>query len=395
LTNQSIYEDFRIQIEGTSRDCKLYHDLCIKEDYDIDQTIKESNLDEIPYVNWNYFKESNGKYHDLLRIPYNNLSYWTISSSTTGDPSIVGRGDIDIEIFKNNYKKIFHEYSSMDIIKKLILFAPSIRFMNRMPGSWYGKRGYLFYRDITEIWKNYDITYLLKFNFQKVILYYLSHFKGKAFIELDGSLLKKSLKKVEKSKIPTLIANSAPLMYKNFTDYLKKYKSGFDMGENFYVQTGGGGWNGIKGRVKLGYEIDKADFFEKLMDFFNIPIENFADLFGATETPIAAGGHWSKKYNDIILHLDKNQGRIIARDIETLEKINKTKNPGVLEVLTPYGVNTYAGISVLLDDIIEIVDFNRCEECGREGIIFRVVGKLTPEIGKGCTSFYNLYPFKK
>ncbi|MHA1270205.1 MAG: LuxE/PaaK family acyltransferase [Candidatus Helarchaeota archaeon] len=394
MTKKDIFEDFRIQVKGTSNDCNFYKNLCLEQEYDIDQTINESNIDEIPYVNWNYFKESHGRYHKLLRIPYENLSYWTLSSSTTGDPSLVGRGKIDIEVFKQNYKTIFQEFSNMDSIQRLILFAPTLLFMNNMPGSWMGKRGFLFYRDITSIWKNYDIVYLLKFRLSKVILYYLTHFKGKAFIELDGKLLKKSLKAVEKQKIPTLIANSAPLMYKNFSDYQKKYKHGFDMDETFRVQTGGGGWSGIKGRINLGHKIDKADFFEKMMDFFNIPIENFADLFGATETPIACGGHWSKKYEDIVLHLNKNQGRIIVRDINTLEKIKKTKNPGILEILTPYGVDTYAGVSVLLDDIVEIVDFNRCAECGREGIVFRVTGKLTPEIGKGCTSFQNLYPFK-
>jgi len=395
MSDSNFYEDLRMQVEGTYNDCKLYKEICEKNEYDIDQTIKESNLDEIPYINWNYFKESNGLYHELLRIPYENLSYWTLSSSTTGDPSIVGRGFQDIDVFKQNYKKVFEEYSMMSSIKRLILFAPSVHFLNRMPGTWKGKRGFLFYRDITKIWKDYNITYLLKLKFGKVILYYLTHFKGKAFIEIDGKLLKKSLKEIEKNKTPALIANSAPLMYKNFMDYWKKYKQGFNMPETFRVQTGGGGWSGKKGRVDLGHEINKAEFFEKISEFFNIPISNFADLFGATEIPIACGGHYSKKHEDILLHLDKDQGKIIVRDIETLERIRKTKNPGVLEVLTPYGVDTYAGVSVLLDDIIEIVDFNRCPECGREGTIFKVVGKLTPEIGKGCTSFYNLYPFSK
>jgi len=388
-------EDLRNQIINTAKDCKLYREICELQDYDFDQTLKDENLDEVPYINWNYFKESNKKYHELLRIPLEKLAYWTLSSSTTGDPSIVGRGKQDIEVFKKNYEKVFKDYAKMDSIQTLILFAPSIRFMNRMPGSWMGKRGYLFYRDITEIWKNYEINYLLKFKIWKVILYYLTHFKGKAFIEIDGKLLRKSLLDVEKKQVPALIANSAPLMYKNFNDYLKKYKKGFNMPETFRVQTGGGGWNGVKGRVNIGQTIDKAEFIEMLSDFFNIEYDNFSDLFGATETPVACGGHWSKKYDDFLLHLDKNQGRIIIREIETLERIKKTKEPGILEIITPYGVDTYAGLAILLDDIVEIIDFNKCNECGREGIVFRVVDKLTPESGKGCTSFYNLYPFSK
>ncbi|MFX1434231.1 MAG: hypothetical protein ACFFB1_10690, partial [Promethearchaeota archaeon] len=249
MASQIIFNDLRNEVEATSNDCKLYKQICEETEYDLDQTIKESNLDEIPYVNWNYFKESNGKFPELLRIPYNKLAYWTLSSSTTGDPSLIGRDAEDIEVFKNNYKKVFEEFSNMQTIKRLILFAPSLAFMNKMPGEWHGKRGFLFYRDITDIWKNYDIDYLLKFKLVKTISYIMSHFKKKVFIELDGKLMERSLKEIEHKQIPALVANSAPLMFQNFKDYYKKHKQGFSMPETFRVQLGGGGWDGIKGRV--------------------------------------------------------------------------------------------------------------------------------------------------
>lgn len=386
--------DLRIEVEATSNDCKLYKKISEEKEYDFDQTIKGSNLDEVPYVNWNYFKESNKRFQELLRIPYNKLSYWTISSSTSGDPSLVGRNVEDIEVFKNNYRKVFEEYSKMRSVKRLILFAPSLEFMNKMPGTWLGKRGFLFYRDIADIWKNYEIDYLLKFKVWKFFLYLISHFRAKAFIEINGKLMVKSLKEVEHQQIPTLIANSVPLMYQNFVDYYKKHKKGFNMPKTFRIQLGGGGWNGIKGRIKLEHIINKVDFMEKMSDFFNIPYDNITDNYGATEVPIACGGHWSKNYEDFLFHIDKDEAYIIIRDIETLERIKKTNEPGIIEVLTPYGVKSYAGVAVMLDDIVEIVDFNKCVECGREGIVFRITGRMTPEIGKGCSSFTNLFPFK-
>lgn len=394
MASEILYNDLQNEVEATSYDCKFYKQICESQEYNFDQTINDSNLEEVPYVNWNYFKESIGKYPELLRIPYDKLSYWTLSSSTTGDPSLVGRGPEDIELFKRNYRKVFEEYSKMKTIKQLILFAPSLAFMNKMPGLWYGKRGFLFYRDITDIWKNYKIEYLLKFKLAKTLLYVSTHFKKKVFIELDGKLMEKSLKEVEKKKISTLIANSAPLMYQNFKDYYKKQKHGFDMPETFRVQLGGGGWDGIKGRVKLGYKINKAEFMEFISEFFNIPFENISDNYGATEIPIACGGHWSKKYEDFIFHLDKDDAQVIIRDLDSLERIKKVNEPGIIEVLTPYGVKSYAGVAVMLDDIIEIINFNKCVECGREGIVFRITGRMTPEIGKGCSSFTNLYPFK-
>ncbi|MHA1683266.1 MAG: LuxE/PaaK family acyltransferase [Promethearchaeota archaeon] len=394
-TRSEFFESLERVVKSTAEQCKIYGRICEKQEFDFDTTLNDSNLDEIPFISWQYFKESNQKFHEMLRIPLENLPHWTISSSTSGDPSVVGRCTRDAEVFKDNYARVFDDYSAMSTLKKLILFSPNLTFLNKMPGKWRGKRGFLFYRDIASIWQKYNIAYLLKFRMTKAIRHALTHFRLKAFIEIDGKLLEKSLRHVEKTRVPAIVANSAPLMYQNFTDYLKKKGEGFDMPETFRIQTGGGGWNGTKGRVKLGYSIDKGDFLEKLSEFFNVPIGNFADLYGATETPVACGGHWSKRHDDILLHLNKDQGRIILRDVETMEPIRKTKQPGILEIITPRGVETYAGVSILLDDIAEIVDFNRCNECGREGIVFRIVGRLTPEVGKGCTSFFNLFPFKQ
>ena len=66
------------------------------------------------------------------------------------------------------------------------------------------------------------------------------------------------------------------------------------------------------------------------------------------------------------------------------------KSVSILELITPYGVESYAGLSVLLDDIVQVENWERCPECGREGTIFRVLGRLTPSIGKGCSSLFTL-----
>lgn len=394
MSAKDFFETLQEEIKGTALDCAYYNNLCQSEKYDFDLSLNENNLDQIPYVVWSVFKASNNTFDQLLRIPFESLSHWTISSSTSGDPSIVGRGSADVKQFQENYKRVFEDFAHMSTIKKLILFAPSMGFLNRMPGEWMGKRGFLFYRDITDIW-NINTTFLLYLNKLKVIAYILTHFKVKAYIEVDGKLLKNTLEHVEETQTPALVGNSVPLMYKTFIDYKNKYKRTFDMPETFRVQTGGGGWSGVKGRVKTD-PIDKGIFIETLSDFFNITQDNFADCFGATETPIACGGHYSKKYNDYLIHVYKDNARIVLREVETLEPVKKVNETGVLEVITPYGVKTYAGAAVLLDDLVQVVDFNRCPECGRENVIvFRHVGRLTPEIGKGCSSFTRLFPFEE
>ncbi|MFX1293506.1 MAG: hypothetical protein ACFFD2_01415 [Promethearchaeota archaeon] len=394
MSDKKFFEDLRKEVKNTANDCEYYNKLCKKTNYDFDMPLNDSNLEEIPYINWNAFKASNKMFDRLLRIPFEMLSHWTISSSTTGDPSIVGRGPEDVFVFQENYKKVFEEYSYMSQIKKLILFSPKKAFLNRMPGKWMGKRGYLFYRDITDIW-DIDTTFLLFFNKWKVAKYMLTHFRFKAFIEVNSKAFHRELKKVEEKHIPALIANSAPLIYRTVTDYKEMIGRTFNMPKNFRIQTGGGGWSGTKGRIKTD-PINKAEFIDTLSDFFNVTSNNFADLFGATETPAAFGGHWSKNYKDFLLHVEKNNAQVIIRSIDTLERIKDINQKGILEIITPYGVSSYVGIAVLLDDIVQIVDLNKCSECGRENVIvFRHSGRLTPEIGKGCTSYTRLFPFTK
>ena len=85
----------------------------------------------------------------------------------------------------------------MSQIQKLLLFSPKMAFINRMPGEWMGKRGYLFYRDITDIW-DIDTTFLLFFNKWKVAKYMLTHpFRFKAFIEVDGKAFERELENIE------------------------------------------------------------------------------------------------------------------------------------------------------------------------------------------------------
>ncbi len=393
-TTGNVIEDLNTEVRGTINECAAYRKIAEEKGFNADQTIKESNLETIPYVSWAHFKASNNQFQHYLRIPLEKLDHWTLSSSTTGDPSVVGRNADDVKVFLWNYNKVFEDFSNKKNVKKLTLFGPNPTFLKHLPFTAFEKRGFLFFYDIIDMWKGYDIDYLLQFRMGKSLFHLLTHFKKKAFIEINGKDMEKSLQLIEKEKLPGLVANSVPLIYTNCIDYFEKKKHGFNMPEDFRVQTGGGGWSGTKGQVKLQHPIKKTDFYEKLTKFFNIPVSNFADCYGATETPLSVGGHWSKKYNDLVFHLPKDQGRIVLRDFDTLEPIKTTNTPGAIEMITPYGVSAYAGIAVLLDDVAEVVDFNRCDECGREGTIFRITGRLTPDIGKGCTSFYNLTPYK-
>jgi len=395
MSSNKFYDDLAATVKETAADCNIYSNLCDEAEFDFNATLSDSNLGEIPYVSWNLFKQSNDKFKELLRGgTFEKLDYWMESSSTCGDPSIVGRLDKDIEILKANYNDVFNSYSIKDQVNNLILFAPNIRFINKMRHKFYGKNTYLLYKSIVDIWEGKHVNYLLQFFFGKTIWKMMTTFRARAVIGINGKSLESELNRVDKKKIPTIIANSPLWMYKVLNDYYQKKKKTFDMADNIRIITGGGGWDGTKGRVKLGHEVDKTEFIDQMCSMFNITTDKFCDNFAATESPMACGGHWSKRYNDFVLHINNNQGRIVVRDVNTLEPIKKTGEPGVLELITPYGVNSYAGLAVLLDDLVQVENWEKCPECGREGAIFRVVGRLTPSIGKGCSSLFSLDAYK-
>ncbi|MFX1241788.1 MAG: hypothetical protein ACFFA7_11130 [Promethearchaeota archaeon] len=386
-----VLDDISHIIKETAEDCPIYKKLCEKVEYDFDTTLKESNLGEIPYIPWNFFKLSNYKFRDLLRgNSFENLKYWMESSSTCGDPSIVGRLEGDIEVLKANYNIVFNSFSCKEEVNNLILFAPGMRIINKIRHNFYKKDAFLLYKSIVDIWEGKHINYLLQFFLGRTIWKMMTTFKARAVIGINGKLLKDELNRVERDKLPTIMANSPLWMHKILKDYHIKEKRTFDLSDSLYIITGGGGWDGIKGRVKLGHHVNKPDFVKQMCDMFNITPDKFCDNFAATESPMACGGHWSKYYNDFLLHVNKDQGRIVVRDIQTSEPIKKTGEPGLLELITPYGVESYAGVSVLLDDIVQVENWERCPECGREGTIFRVLGRLTPSIGKGCSSLFSL-----
>jgi len=395
MNSNRFYNDLSILIKETADDCKIYKERCDEIEYDVDTTLNESNLGEIPYIPWGFFKLSNEKFKELLRgNTFEKLEYWLESSSTTGDPSIVGRLKSDLEVLNANYNEVFNSFSVKDKVNNLILFAPKLYIINKIKHRFYNKSAYLLYKSIVDIWKGKHINFLLQFFLGHTLKNLFKTGKLRAAIGISGKDLKSELNRVEKNKIPTIMANSPLWMHRVLKDYYQKEKKTFDMNDHLNIITGGGGWDGIKGRIKIGYEVEKPEFIQQMCDMFNITPDKFCDNFAATESPLACGGHWSKNYNDFLLHVNKNKGRVVIRDINTLEPIKKKGELGVLELITPYGVDSYAGLAVLLDDLAQVENWNKCPECGREGAVFRIVGRLTPSIGKGCSSLFDSSAFK-
>ena len=201
MSSNKFYNDLAATVKETAADCKLYRNLCDEVEFDFNTTLNDSNLGEIPYISWNLFKQSNDKFKELLRgDTFEKLDSWMESSSTCGDPSIVGRLDDDIQVLKSNYNDVFNSYSIKDQINNLILFAPNVRFINKIRHKFYGKNSYLLYKSIVDIWEGKHINYLLQLFFGQTIWKIITSFKLRVVVGINGKSLKSELNRVDKKK---------------------------------------------------------------------------------------------------------------------------------------------------------------------------------------------------
>ena len=220
MSSNKFYKDLAKIVKETAEDCEIYRNRCAEVEYDFDAPLNDSTLGEIPYIPWSFFKQSTNKFKDLLRgDAFDKLDFWMESSSTCGDPSIVGRLESDIEVLKESYNDVFNSFSVKDQVNNLILFAPNIRFINKIRHNFYDKNAYLLYKSIVDIWVGKKVHYLLQFFAWKTIWNLMTTFKPKAVIGINGKLLESELDRVEKNKIPTIMANSPLWMHKVLLDF--------------------------------------------------------------------------------------------------------------------------------------------------------------------------------
>ncbi len=73
----------------------------------------------VPFITTTLFKKSADIFTNLLRIPVDTIDKWTASSSTSGDPSMVGRSLSDImqiKQFINLDSKTVRRFSEQDCV---------------------------------------------------------------------------------------------------------------------------------------------------------------------------------------------------------------------------------------------------------------------------------------
>lgn len=369
MGSNSFFEDFTRNVTGQFDQCQGYRLLCQTQGYDPYKHLKtETDVDKVPFVVTTLFKKSNALYQQLLRVNCGNLAKWTISSSTSGDPSIVGRTESDLKQLQEIVERdenIFRPKYGYDCV-----FFPEPTVMRLFHSeNLYGKPTESYIGNLLSIFKFSDETiFLLKE-------------QGDEFIVDTDAFL--SFLKRHDGKNDRISIRGSTLLFFNTIQQLKSTIPPFHLGRNAIIHTGGGGWDGHKGNISMGRIINRSSFVNEISAFLGIPTCNFIDTYSFTENSTPITGHYSEKYNDYLFHIP-SWGRVLIRDVKTLSILNKEGDKGFIEVLNAYGTSAFAGASVLVDDLGEIISTEKCPECKKDGMTIRILGRVTGAEAKGC-----------
>jgi hypothetical protein len=184
------------------------------------------------------------------------------------------------------------------------------------------------------------------------------------------------------------IRGSTILLF-NAINLLKEKMSPLNLGKNVLIHTGGGGWDGKKGVLSIGTSLKRQVFVETVSEFLGVPEENFIDSYSFTENSFPITGHYSKKYNDYLFHIPK-WGKVIIRDISTLKPLYNPGDKGFIQMLNAYGTSAFAGASILVDDIGEVLSFDECPDCRENCMTIRIIGRVKGAEAKGCGATLNV-----
>lgn len=357
--------------------CSAYRLLCENVGFNPNMDlVTEDDLEKVPYLTTTLFKKSQGLFSKLLRIPVENLDKWTVSSSTSGDPSIVGRVNRDIEQIEEFTEK------AKDTLRPLVsdecVFYPEPDLMKRYKSEIImGKQTESYMGNMLDV-----------FEFGERALFLVEEDKDNDALTVNMDKFKKLLISNDGKNKFLAIRGSTILIYNAVKELMENMKP-LNLGENVVIHTGGGGWDGKKGTLSTGIELKRKAFVETISEFLGIPEENFIDSYSFTENSFPINGHYSKEFQDYLFHVP-NWGRVIIRDIKTLKPLRNQGDRGFIEMLNAYGTSAFAGASILVDDIGEIVSNYKCPCCGEDMMTIKIIGRVKGAEAKGCGATLNV-----
>lgn len=372
---ENFFQDFKNNLINQYSECPAYKLLCDNQGFNPSTNLNsEKDMEKVPFITTTVFKKSADIFTKLLRVPLENIDKWTVSSSTSGDPSVVGRRMSDIMQIREFMKldtKMLRPFSEHDCV-----FYPEPDVMKRYKSEVIcGKPTESFIGNILDIYNFKDNTV------------FLVEEDGED-LTIDINAFKNFLLTHDNLEHHLSIRGSTILLF-NAVNLLKEKMPPVNLGKNVLIHTGGGGWDGKKGTLSAGTTLKRQVFVETIASFLGIPEGNFIDSYSFTENCFPITGHYSREYKDYLFHVPA-MGQVIIRDIKTLKPLYNVGDKGFIQMLNAYGTSAFAGASILVDDIGEIVSFDECPECGESCMTLKIIGRVKGAEAKGCGATLNV-----
>ncbi len=358
---EAVLETTKRQIEK----CGLYRQLCKQKNFDPKRDLKSyADIKNIPYLSTANFKGKSGRPKELLCVPENEIRFYGTSSGTSGDPSLLGRDNVNIHRVLDAGNLLFPGLCDLPKYKWALMFMPPAA-----PFSFDAKGA-----PGTGPWMLFILNVLAQLALPPSEIIRAMKLVDpnappmKRFAP-DPEIVVKTLMANPKSKGPGWITGSVPLLYRILTEISKKTGQTFKLDEKSIIAIGGG-WKTFTGEA-----VPKDLFRKDLSNILGIGADRIHDIYAFTETDIVFC-----ECSHHQLHVPP-WGDLIPRDFKTLEPV-KSGEKGLANIINPLAYS-YAGVSIMQDDVVRITREDGCP-CGNHGKTFEVMGRAEGAESKGC-----------
>lgn len=378
LTQDQLLSDLQAAVELQRERCEIYRFLCDRQGFRPEHLKDPEGIARAPYITSNAFKESRGLYERLLTVPRDEISCWTVSTGTSGDRSVVGRTDAELTAVGRAYRAVLSGPVGEGAFDESLLLFPE-------PSSGSGDGA------ATDKGPREPFGLLVGRAAGDArdagLRRYLARLDRSQGLALDVQALLERLRALDEQG-RTVYLGGPPALLLALVRRHRVSESAFSFGDRCKLQLGGGGWEVVEHELQLDSARAKTELVGRLCRMLGIDdAAKVDDCYGATETTAALSGHFSAEHSDFLFH-QPPWTRLIIRDPQTLAPVIRPGGVGLLEVVTPYGAGSYAGVAILMDDVAELVSPDRCPECGRGGVTLRILGRASRTGGPqgGCGS---------
>ena len=111
---------------------EFYRDMVKSAGFNVDNLNTIDDLVSIPFLSTSFYKQRAKIYKKLLKIPEDKIKQWNCSSTTSGDPSLIGVNEKDLDFLHEMSRKCFLDYIPRNWDNAIVyLFSPNVKFLNR------------------------------------------------------------------------------------------------------------------------------------------------------------------------------------------------------------------------------------------------------------------------